>query len=156
MTQDGVKDVLLEVYPRGAGSGRSNIIIPQTSRAQLDSADLSAGTIGALVALDLAANILLKGRLLLQDEDQAVAFARDDISTKLGTWLGLGQTTIEQSLLLGQLPPSDDYEVTDLTYNAEFVEQGLVLLVDNPTLALDADQQPWLRTLKIAEVQRAT
>ncbi len=155
MTPDGVKDVLLEVYPLGAASGRSNIIIPQTSRARLDSADLSAGTIGALVALDLSANILLKGRLLLQDEDQAVAFARDDISTKLGAWLGLGQATIEQPLLLGQLPSNDDYEVTDLTYNAEFVEQGLVLLVDNPTLALDADQQPWLRTLKIAEVQRA-
>ena len=107
------------------------------------------------MALDLSAKIQLKGRLLLQDEDQAVAFARDDISTKLGAWLSQGQAAVEQTLLVGQLPPNDDYEVTDLTYSAEYVEQGLVLLVDNPTLALEADQQPWLRTLKIAEVQRA-
>ena len=155
MSQEGVKDVFLEVFPLGAGSGRSNIIVPPTSRARLDAADLSAATIGALVALDLSAKIQLKGRLLLQDEDQAVAFARDDISTKLGAWLSLGQAAVEQTLLVGQLPPNDDYEVTDLTYSAEYVEQGLVLLVDNPALALEADQQPWLRTLKIAEVQRA-
>lgn len=155
MTQDGVKDVLLDIYPRGAGSGRSNIIVPPTSRARLDAADVSADTIGALVALDLSVKIQLKGRLLLQDEDQAVAFVRDDISTELGAWLGLGQTAIEPSLLLGQLPPNDDYEVTDLTYNVEFVEQGLVLLVDSPSVTLEADQQPWLRTLKITEVQRA-
>jgi len=155
MSQSGVKDVMLEIYPKGAGSGRSNIIVPQTSRARLDSADVSSDTIGALVALDLTISIRLKGRLLLQDEDQAVAFVRDDITTLLDTWLGLGQADIDQALLLGQLPSGDDYEITDLSYNAEFVEQGLVLLVDSPSLSLDPDQQPWLRTLKIDGIERA-
>ncbi len=149
MGVEGVGDVLVEVFPAGAAGGRSNILVPEGARATISEEDVGVEAAGALVALDLTVTAERKGRLLLQDRDQAMAVIRDAVADLLGEWLGGGPAEIGQSLLLGQLPATDDYAVDELTFRAEYIDQGVMILEENPDLTLADDEQPWLRSLSV-------
>jgi uncharacterized phage protein gp47/JayE len=145
----GIHDVFLEVFPKGASGGRSNIIVPENAKARLLAEDLAAETTGSLVALDVEVEVSIGGRLLLQDREQARSFVRDDISDKLDSWLRQGQPVLNQALLKGRLPDSDEYALGEFVYTAEFLAEGVRLLRENTELELEIDQQAWLRSLNV-------
>jgi len=155
MGVEGVGDVLVEVFPAGAAGGRSNILVPEGGRATISEENVGVEAAGALVALDLAVTAERKGRLLLQDLDQAMAVIRDAVADLLGEWLGGGPAEIGQSPLLGQLPATDDYAVKTLSYSAEYIDQGVMILEENPDLTLADDEQPWLRSLSVTAAPEA-
>jgi uncharacterized phage protein gp47/JayE len=138
---DGVQDVSVDLYAAAAApSGRRNLFpSPPDTRPRLDVLEVTLR--GALVALDVTADVERRGLAATADAAAGLAAARDDIARRLGDLLASHSGTIDRATLLGALPDSATYAVKDISYTAEFVDEG------QPS----ADQQPWLRGVTVRE-----
>ena len=124
MAIDGVYDVVLDLYEAGGvPTGKYNLRPrPSDTRAELEERDVTLR--GALIALDVTVGIELIGIAITSDPETEADQARDDINAKLTNGLAT-LTLIEPGTLLTLLPATDRYQVDSLSYQAEFVDEGL-------------------------------
>ena len=127
---------------------------PATTRPRLD--DLDVTLRGALIALDVAVQIERKGLAATADPAQALEDARTDILNRLQTLLGSITTPISQAALLGALPDTNTYSVQDLSYTAEFLDEGLRITATNKEIQPGDDQEPWVRAVNVTEPVQAS
>lgn len=154
---DGVFDVSLDLFPAGAAehAGRRSLTpTPATTRPRLDVLDVTLR--GALVALDVAVSVERKGLALTADPAQALEDARSDILQRLQTLLASLTGPINQGALLGALADTDTYAVQELSYTAEFVDEGLRISAANKEIEPADDQEPWVRTVSVTEKVQTT
>lgn len=155
----GVYDVSLDLFQAGAvtPTGRRNLMpAPPQTRPRLQAANLDVRLRGALIAIDVSVEVERKGLAALADPRTALATIRDDIARRLQAQVDTGGA-ISQAALLGALPDTATYVVPpNLTYAAEFLEEGLRITRQNPTFEPTADQQAWIRTVQVTEASRTT
>jgi hypothetical protein len=154
---DGVYDVSLDLFPAAATdqSGRRSLTpTPATTRPRLDVLDVTLR--GALIALDVAVTIERKGLAATQDPAQALEDARSDILNRLQALLAAGPAVVDQPALLGALPDTAAYSVQDLSYTAEFMDEGLRISASNKQILPADDQQPWVRHVSVTEPVQTT
>lgn len=152
MAVDGVMDFTFQLYPfvvGGPKTGRRNLFTPSVTRPRLD--ELVVTLRGALVALDLTIEVQRLGLAAGGDATQWLATIRDDINARLATFLAAGATSVTVSTLTGALPATATYEVTAVSYAAEFVDDGLQVLELDPAIVIGDEQQPWIRALSVVE-----
>jgi len=150
MALEGVYDVVLDLYEAGEPpTGKQNLRPrPSETRALLVETDVTLR--GALIALDVTVAIELIGIAATSDPETEADQARDDINAKLSA----GLTTlslIEPGTLLTLLPATDRYHVESLSYQAEFVDEGLRVQIPNISITPTGDQQAWLRSLTVRQ-----
>jgi uncharacterized phage protein gp47/JayE len=154
---DGVYDVSLDLFPAAAAdqTGRRSLTpTPATTRPRLDLLDVTLR--GALIALDVAAAIERKGLATTQDPAQALEDARADILGRLQALLAAPPAQIDQPTLLGALPDTATYSVQDLSYTAEFLDEGLRISASNKEIRPADDQQAWVRNVNVTEPVQTT
>jgi len=155
MAVDGVYDFALELYraaPGASASGRFNLLPqPPDTRAQLTVLDVKLR--GALIALDVSADVARLGLAAEADQGTVLAATRDDIGARLTRFVtGAGRPAqIDASSLLAALPATTDYKVTRLSYTVELLDEGLRILRDNVAITPDPEQQLWIRSVAVAE-----
>ncbi|MBI3347680.1 MAG: hypothetical protein HY020_10780, partial [Burkholderiales bacterium] len=157
MAVDGVLDVSFDLYPfvdGGAKTGRRNLLPPATTRPRLDENVVVVR--GALVALDLTIEVHRLGLALTADPASALATIRENINARLASFLAGAPPLIAPASLLGALTDTPTYSVDDISYAAEFVDEGLEVVKLNLPLALADDQQPWVRSLSVVEPTSST
>jgi uncharacterized phage protein gp47/JayE len=154
---EGVLDVVPDVAPidpatPGAPpSGRFNLRPAPGTRVQLAETDLTVTLRGALVALDVSVEIQRLGLAAAADAATILQAARADIERRLTEALAVAPNRITPPVLLGLLPDTEDYRVTDLGYGAELMEEGLRVVRPDVTIDLTAEQQPWIRKVSVTE-----
>jgi uncharacterized phage protein gp47/JayE len=150
----GVYDVSLDVYQAGATdhTGRRNILPrPADTRPRLQDADLDVRLRGALVALDVSVQVERKGLAVIADRDTALGEIHNDVVLRLQTQVAAGGT-ISNATLFGSLQTdTDTYSVKELSYTAEFLDEGLRVTRENPQFEPTSDQQAWVRTVTVTE-----
>ncbi|MEY4748464.1 MAG: hypothetical protein RIQ60_678 [Pseudomonadota bacterium] len=157
MVLDGVQDVSFELFPWTAGlpvelrRGRANLMTPATRRPRLAADGVEVVLRGALVALDLTVAVDRKSPYAERPADTEFDRIRADLLSRLGGALAHLATDITPAVLLGQLTPQEDYDVTAVSYQAEYMDEGLKTVQADLTLSLDASQQPWIRSLVVTE-----
>jgi uncharacterized phage protein gp47/JayE len=155
MAVDGVYDVSLDLYrvtsPAGEQTGRQNLAPPSPSmKPRLAPADLIVTMRGALVALDVTVDVQRLGLAASGDAEGALAAIRDEAIAALTAFAGTAGGTITPAALQAVLG-SANYAVVRLRYTAELMDEGLRILREDVPLALDAEQQLWIRTVNIVE-----
>jgi len=153
MAIDGVYDVVLDLQREGSElpAHRFNVYpSPITTRVELAALDISLR--GARIALDVTANITLLSFATDLDEAAAKAEASRDIQERLGIGINTlrpenetDSFAITQSDLLGLLPDTETYQVDELSYTAEFVDEGLRVSKANVTITPGPDQVVQIR-----------
>jgi hypothetical protein len=152
---DGVYDVSLDLFPKGAPpTGRASLSPPGDRRPRL--AQLDVEIRGALVALDVTVAVERKGLAALADATTALSDIRGDISRRLQELLAALAGPINRGTLLARLSDTDTYSVKDLSYTADFVDEGLRITTPDMEIEPAGDQQPWLRSLKVGEAPGTT
>jgi uncharacterized phage protein gp47/JayE len=154
---DGVYDVSLDLFPAAAveQAGRRSLTpTPATTRPRLDLLDVTLR--GALIALDVAVAIERTGLATTQDATQALEDARADVLNRLQALLAAPPAQIDRAALLGALPDTATYSVQDLSYTAEFVDEGLRISASNKELHPADDQQAWVRNVNVTEPVQTT
>jgi hypothetical protein len=152
MAVEGVSDVSLDLFPATAlpPAGRRNLVpAPPDTRPRLDVLDVTLR--GALIALDVAAVVERRGLAATADPASALADARADIARRLSDLLSTATGVIDKSALRGGLPDTATYHVEDISYTAEFVDEGLRISAPDREIDPGDDQQPWLRTVSVTE-----
>jgi hypothetical protein len=154
MAIDGVLDVSLELFPKlstgGEPDGRmQNFTPPNTLRPKLDDADLIVEIASEIVAFDITLTIVLTdfARSTGNPTDN-LADARADVTGLLQDRVG-AIATITPSALLAQLPATDNYSVTTLTYTVHYLEAGLQVNDPDPTISLAELERPWVRSVTL-------
>lgn len=118
---------------------------------RLDPADLTVTLRGALVALDVSAEVQRIGLAASAEAISALEAAEDDIERRLVEALQVAPDVITPAYLKGQLPDTADYRVTAVSYQAELIEEGLRVVRPDVTIDLAGDQQPWIRSVSVTE-----
>jgi hypothetical protein len=156
MAVDGLLDAVVDVQPgpleAGAvPTGRVNLHPPPGRRVRLEADDLTVTLRGALVALDVSAEVQRIGLAASGEAVSALEAAEDDIERRLVEALEVAPDAITPAYLKGQLPATADYRVATVSYQAELVEEGLRIVRPDVTIDLAGDQQPWIRTVSVTE-----
>jgi len=151
MAVAGVYDVSLDVYPSGtAPTGRRNLVPkPADTRAQLRELDVTLR--GAPIALDVTVLVERRGLAAGRDAAAALEDARTDVLRRLVEGLRALGAPINQASLRGILTDTEDYAVEELSYTAEFVDEGLRITSANREIVPAPDQQPWIRSVVVTE-----
>jgi hypothetical protein len=146
MAVQGVYDVVIDLGPNdGSAQGRTNLRAPAGTRPQLDDDALTITLRGALVALDVTAEVELFDLAATADSAGTIASVSSEIAARLSQALQVAPDIITPPVLLGLLPETDDYRVEAISYKAEFLEEGLKVELSDVTIDLTSDQQPWIR-----------
>jgi len=158
MAVDGVYDAVIDVYQMGGPPRRANLYPdPVTTRVELEQLDVTIR--GALVALDVKVDFTLISFAADGDPVAQRANAVKDIFERLVVQIPtLAPTapadgsapppfTVTPEKLLGKLTATETYEVTQLDYTAEFVDEGLRVSKQNVTLELAPDQVIMVRNV---------
>jgi uncharacterized phage protein gp47/JayE len=150
MAVEGVYDVVLDLYEAGGPHvGKHNLRPrPPDTRAELVERDVSIR--GALIALDVTVAIELIGIAATSDPDTEAGQARDDIGAKLTAGLST-LPLIDPGTLATVLPATDRYQVDSLSYQAEFVDEGLRVQLPDVSITPQGDQRAWLRSLTVRQ-----
>jgi hypothetical protein len=157
MAVDGVQDIAFDLYPWAADlgddarHGRTNLMTPATRRPRLAADGVEIVLRGALVALDITVNVDRKGLYAAREAGAELGRVRGDLLARLGGALARSSADITPVALQGLLAPQDDYDVLGVSYQAEFMDEGLKTIQPDLTLSLDASQQPWIRSLVVTE-----
>lgn len=157
MAIEGVYDVSLDLYPFGATPpiGRRNVAPqPADTRPRLEALDVTLR--GAPIALDVTVVIERRGLAASGDIASAIEDARTDILRRLTDALRTLAEAITPAALRGALTDTETYSVQDLTYTAEFVDEGLRITSPNRVIEPGADQQPWIRHVDVTEAEQTT
>ena len=148
MGVDGVFDAVIDIGPDSElPLGRTNLRVPEGTRPRLGGDALTISIRGALVALDITAEVELFDLAATADAAGSLAAVSSDIAARLTEALQVAPDTVTPSVLRGLLPETDDYRVENITYKAEFLEEGLRVEHNDVTIDLSADQQPWVRSV---------
>jgi hypothetical protein len=154
MAVSEVLDVVLDLSPVAAGpdpAGRVNLRPPTSSRARLDDTELEVVIGGSLVALDVSVEIIRLGSAATADPASAVQAAEADIQARLVEAVLSPPPAITPEVLLGLLPATADYEVAELHYTAELLEEGLLVERTDVGLSMAGAKQPWIRQVNAVE-----
>ncbi len=149
----GVLDVAVELYPQNApgGARRRNLLVDNPAvRAVAGVVTVQVG--GALVMLDLSVNFTLRGAALLGDAATAREVARSEAAARLADGvaaLASGQT-LTPELLKNLVPQTDTYTLTDLHYQAEYLDAGVRLHQQDVQLPLGGLERLWIRRVVLA------
>src|SRR5262249_44423482 len=144
--------VILDVYPASAAEphGRQNVFPTSSTRLHLEE-PLDVELRGAPIALDVTVRVEPIGPTALLNRQ----IAMDDITTEVR---GLGTTLIASSagvltkqMLVDQLPDTDRYNVDDVDYGVEFVDEGLRIVQQNVDIHASSEQVLWLRGLAVLD-----
>jgi uncharacterized phage protein gp47/JayE len=150
----GVYDVSLDLYQPSATqhTGRKNLLpMPPSTRPRVQPANLDVRLRGALVALDVAVQVERLGLAAIAQRDTALSEIHDDIARRLQTQLAAGGTISEATLFGAVHTDTDTYSVKELSYTAEFLDEGLKVTRQNPEFEPTPDQQAWIRSVSVAE-----
>lgn len=150
----GVYDVSLDVYQAGATdhTGRRNILPrPADTRPRLQDANLDVRLRGALVALDVSVQVERKGLAVIADRNTALGEIHNDVVLRLQTQVAAGGTISNATLFGSVQTDTDTYSVKELSYTAEFLDEGLRVTRENPQFEPTSDQQAWVRTVTVTE-----
>lgn len=157
MSIEGVLDVAVELYLKPAagavvGARRQNLSPPSTLRPKLADDDLIVEIASEIVAFDVDVTIVLTdfARSTGNIAD-TLADARADVYGLLQDRVGEIAGPITPAALLAQLPPTITYSVTSLDYTVQYLEAGLIVNEDNPTITLGELERPWVRNLHTTE-----
>ena len=153
MAIEGVLDVAVTMRPQdapGDGPRRKNLI-PASPKARPTPGLISVEVGGALVVLDVTANVVITGAGLLDDPQTARETARDAIEDSLREGL---QTFAGASLTTGALNQmllkSDTYQVRNLHYKVEYQDAGVRVHQQDVELPLSGLEQIWVRRVELA------
>ena len=151
MAVDGVYDAVVDVFQMGGPAQRTNLYpFPSTTRVELQQLDITIR--GALIVLDVKVDFDLISFAAEGDQVTQRANAVKDIFERLVTALPTlvptappdgsppAPVTITPAVLLGRVPATETYEVTELSYTAEFVDEGLRVAKQDVTLQPAPDQ----------------
>lgn len=156
MVTDGVQDVVLDLH-RGTtpAHGRQNLApSPIATRPRLDRLDVTLR--GAPIALDVTALVERLGEARDVDAETELADITADLGTRITTYLSALSGPLTRDGLHTQLPDTSRYRVDTISYVAEFVDEGLRVLSQDVEITAAADQQLWLRSLKVSEPDTGT
>jgi uncharacterized phage protein gp47/JayE len=149
----GVLDVVVEMWPQNApGSAKRKNLVPDNPGVRPVAGVITVEVGGALVMLDVTASIALKGAGLLGDPTTARAVAQAEIEQqfkdKLPTFGG-GSLTVAG--LKGLLTDSENYNVLDLHYKAEYTDAGVRIHQQDVQLALTGLERLWVRRVTLSD-----
>jgi uncharacterized phage protein gp47/JayE len=150
----GVYDVSLDVYQADATdhTGRRNLLPrPADTRPRLQDANLDVRLRGALVALDVSVQVERKGLAVIADRNTALGEIHNDVVLRLQTQVAAGGTISNATLFGSVQTDTDTYSVKELSYTAEFLDEGLRVTRENPQFEPTSDQQAWVRTVTVTE-----
>lgn len=151
MVVDGVQDVVIDLH-RGTvpAVGRQNLVpVPQATRPRLDRLDVTLR--GAPIALDIVVVVEALGAARDVDPATELADTTTDLSTRITSYLRGLTEPLTIAGLSNHLTPTSRYEVERVSYSAEFVDEGLRVLSQNIEITAAADQQLWVRQLKVSQ-----
>lgn len=151
MVTDGVQDVVIDLH-RGTipAHGRRNLApSPIATRPRLDRLDVTLR--GAPIALDVRVQVERLGEARDVDKDTELADTRADLGTRISAYLGGLSGALTHDGLDTELSDTARYRVDQVSYVAEFVDEGLRVLAQNVEIEAAADQQLWLRALTVTE-----
>lgn len=154
MALDGVLDAQVELYPQGAPASaprRANIEPASPLRPSVDVVHQGALHVeigGELIALDVAIDITLAGAGLVGDTvanlEEARIIAADQLREGVSRLL-----LIDPGKLRSLIGASDNYSVPALSYRAEFIQGGVRLASDDPSITVSTLERPWIRSVKL-------
>ena len=157
MAVDGVYDVVVDLFPQGAPpTGRQNLSPEPNTRPKLGDGALDVTLRGALIALDVTVAVERKGLAATTDAATALDVIRTDVANRLNALLPTLAQAIRPDVLLGQLSDTDTYAVDQLSYTAEFLDEGLRILSPNKEIEPAADQVPWVRSVAVTDSEQVT
>ena len=153
MALPGVLDVALELWPQNDPSSprRRNLLMDNpTVRPVAGVVDVQIG--GALIMLDLTVDFTLQGAGLLGDPATAREVARTEAATRLKDGVAALATgaVLTPALLKNMVPATPSYALTDLHYQAEFVDAGVRLHQQDVQLPLSGLERLWIRRVALA------
>lgn len=151
MVVPGVQDVVLDLH-RGTifAVGRQNLEPDaSTKRPRLDRLDVTLR--GAPIALDVTVVVERLGPALDLAPDVALADATTDIRQRVADYLSSLSGALTIGGLDDHLTDTARYRVDNVSYHAEFVDEGLRILKGNVEIQAASDQQLWLRTLDVKQ-----
>jgi uncharacterized phage protein gp47/JayE len=164
MAVEGVYDVVVDLYPPGVDDGRGPVDQPPRSRQnltpnpgtrpRLDELDITLR--GALIALDISVAVERKGTAAGTDGASALSEIKTDVEARLTALLPTlpASNPITAAGLQGALVNTATYNVDDLSYTAEFMDEGLRILSPNMEITPSADQVPWVRSVQVRDSER--
>lgn len=155
MGVEGVFDVAQEIFDLGtAGQPRRVNLQPRPdSRPQLSEDHLIVTMRGGLVALDLSLSVLRKDLRTIDEAQVELARVRDEVITLINAALAAAGRPVEitPASLQTALTGSANFDVVGLSFTTEFLEEGLRLKQADVGITVNADQQPWVRTVMVTD-----
>jgi hypothetical protein len=151
MVTPGVQDVVIDLH-RGTvpAHGRQNLTpAPVATRPRLDRLDVTLR--GAPIALDVVVLVERLGGARDVDKDTELADVTADVSSRIAAYLATLSGALTHAGLDTQLSDTARYRVDQVSYTAEFVDEGLRVLSQNVEITAAADQQLWLRSIDVRE-----
>ena len=146
----GVEDIVLDIYQADAEiqKGKRNLLVPDGQRAVfLDKLnDIQVNFIGAPVFFDFRFALGLKA-------DASLSAAELEIKQKLLSLFTTNPATIDASLLINQLQPSDLFtlQTADQHWSVEYEQAGLTIKELDEPVSLSAEEQAILRAINVEE-----
>jgi len=156
MVVEGVQDVVVDLH-RGTipAHGRQNLLpSPTDTRPRLDRLDVTLR--GAPIALDVVVVVERIGPALDVDADTELADTTADVRTRIADFLSTLSGPLTVAGLDTHLSDTARYRVDEVSYHAEFVDEGLRIIAQNVEIQAAADQQLWLRTITVREPDTGT
>ena len=152
MAVEGVLDAVVEIGPKGGELKRFNLRAPTAgARARLDAADLTVVLRGDRVVIDMTIEVERQGLAASAEAEAALRAIEDDIEARLVAALLVTPATLSPGGLKGLLPATEDYEVLNVSYRVELLDEGVRVTRTDVSIPLDAAQQIWVRSVVVIE-----
>jgi len=155
MALDGVLDVAVEMRAESEEPGlpaRKNLI-PKVASARPTAGLVDVQLGGALIMIDVAVTVVLKGTGLDGDPDseRQTALAAIEAELKAGVASFAG-TILTPAALNGLITTSaETYDVANLTYKVEYQDDGVRINQRDVALPLSGLEQLWLRSVSLTQ-----
>lgn len=155
MGVEGVFDVALEIFDLSLAEQprRINLQPATATRPQLSEEHLIVTMRGGLVALDLDLSVTRKDLRTIDDAQTELARVRDEVISLINTHIGAAAKPLDitSGSLTTALKGSPNFTVESLSFKSEFLEEGLRLKRSDIGITVGTDQQPWVRTVTVAD-----
>jgi len=153
MALEGVLDVVVELWPQNSPTAsKHKNLVPDNPGARPVAGHIEITVGGVLVMLDLAVSIALKGAGLLGDPTTARATAKAQIEEELRDGLAkFASPSLTRDGMRGLLKGSENYNVLDLHYKAEYSDAGVRIHQQDVPLTLGGLERLWVRRVTMNE-----
>ncbi len=147
---EGVLDVVLELWPQNDVSHKRKNLVPDNPGVRPVSGHIEVSVGGVLVMLDLTVSITLKGAGLLGDPVTARATAKAQVEEEIRDGLAHFEgAAVTRDALKGLLKASENYNVLDIHYQAEYSDAGVRIHQRDVQLALGGLERLWVRRVTL-------